>query len=321
MKAERLLAMLTILLNRKKISASSLARELEVSVRTIYRDAEALAEAGIPVFATSGRDGGFELVEGFKVDSQLLETGEIGRILAGLEGLAAVVPGQELSSTIEKFRLIGKKTEGTGVRVPENHIFIELTPSRREKKLIEAIEESINKRTAIRIRYADGAGNETLRVVEPEALVFIWSSWYAWGWCALRGDFRLFKVSRVLGAETAALARTGPKADLAARPWAREWETKPSERILFAAGRVALPRLGEFFDSSEISETNDGRVLVDSFFPLDEWVLSFVMSLPGAIEILKPESFREAVADRARNLARANLKAGEVAEYGVLEGH
>jgi len=63
MKAERLLAILTIFPNRKKISASALARELEVSLRTAYRDIDALAEAGIPVFATAGRTGRFELVK------------------------------------------------------------------------------------------------------------------------------------------------------------------------------------------------------------------------------------------------------------------
>lgn len=306
MKAERLLAILTILLNRKKISAAALSRELEVSVRTIYRDIEALSESGIPVFATYGRDGGFELVEGFTMDSQVLETGEVRQILAGLQSLSAVHSGPEIGNIIEKFSLILKKSESKGIKSPENHIFIELTPSKREKEIIGRIEDSIRSKGVLRVRYADGNGFETDREIECAALVFVWQSWYAWAWCRLRGDFRIFKVSRILEAERTEAERVGPVADLSARPWAREWESRPFERIVLTADRVARTRLGEFFDSEGISETSEGRITVSAFFPIDEWVTSFIMGLPGTVDILEPDSLRVAVRDRAEALIRRN---------------
>lgn len=299
MKAERLLAILNILLNRKKISASALARDLEVSIRTIYRDIEALAQAGIPVYATSGRDGGFELVEGFKMDSQLLETGEVSQILAGLQGISAVYPKPEMTGIIEKFSLILKKSGEHGLACPENHIFIELTPSQREKKILELVEESITKKTVLSIRYTDASGSETARSVEPAALVFVWHSWYAWAWCRLRKGFRMFKVSRILGAEKAAEARSGEEANLGDRPWMREWNYGPMEKVVLEADSVARTKLAEFFDPDCIAESGTGRYRVTAFLPVDEWIVAFIMGLPGQVDILGPEALRAAAAERA----------------------
>lgn len=306
MKAERLLAILTILLNRKKMSASALARDLEVSIRTIYRDVEALSEAGIPVYATPGRDGGFELVEGFTMDTQLLETGDINRILAGLQGLSAVYPGSEMTGIIEKFSLILKRSGEKGIPCPENHVFIELTPSRREKKTLEMIEETITKKGVLDIRYADANGSETDRAIEPAALVFVWQSWYAWAYCTLRSDFRIFKVSRILEAARSSKGRTGPEANLSDRPWQKNWDGASLEKIVLEADRVARTRLADFFDSDGISETGDGRLRVTAFLPVEEWVVSFIMGLPGSIDIHEPESLREAIAGRAGDLAARN---------------
>lgn len=68
MKINRLLAIITILLNRKKISAVELSKRFEVSIRTIYRDIEAINMAGIPVVSQSGNNGGFYIVDDYKIN-------------------------------------------------------------------------------------------------------------------------------------------------------------------------------------------------------------------------------------------------------------
>ena len=306
MKAERLLAILTILLNRKKVTASYLATRFGVSVRTIYRDVDALAGAGLPVFATQGRDGGFELVEGFTVSSQVLETGEIEQILTGLRSLKAVQPGPGLDTVIEKFSLALSESGKRGIRTPGGHLFIELTPSRREKRILAELDASIAKGSVLKIAYADAQGTETDRSIEPAALVFMWQSWYVWAWCRLRADFRLFKISRILKTRETGERREGPATDLQSHPWAREWESAPFERISFTADRIARARLGEFFDDECITELANGALRVDATLPVDEWVISFLMSLPGNVRILEPESMRRAILERSQAIARAN---------------
>ena len=76
MQISRLFEMLYILQDRGQITATELARRLEVSVRTVYRDAQALAEAGVPVYAQSGRGGGLRILPGYHLDRSLLSEGE-----------------------------------------------------------------------------------------------------------------------------------------------------------------------------------------------------------------------------------------------------
>jgi predicted DNA-binding transcriptional regulator YafY len=306
MKAERLLAILTILLNRKKVTASYLAARFGVSVRTIYRDVDALAGAGLPVFATQGRDGGFELVEGFTISSQVLETGEIEQILTGLRSLKAVQPGPGLDTVIEKFSLALSESGKRGIRTPGGHLFIEFTPSHREKRILAELDASITKRSVLKIAYADAQGTETDRSIEPAALVFMWQSWYVWAWCRLRADFRLFKISRILKTHETDERREAPTTDLQDHPWAREWESAPFEQVSLTADRIARARLGEFFDDECITELADGALRVDATLPVDEWVISFLMSLPGNVRILEPESMRRAILERSQAIARAN---------------
>lgn len=306
MKAERLLAILTLLLARKKVSASFLAKKLEVSVRTIYRDIDALASAGIPVFATNGRDGGFELVEGFRMDGQVLETGDIQHIIEGLNGLSGVYSGPALDSVTEKFKLLLARSGSHGIPCPENRIFIELTPSHREKRIIDLVNESIKNDTVLAIRYNGLNRAGTDREIEPLALVFVWQSWFTWAWCRLRGGFRIFRVSRITNAVEVKKRRTAPHIDLSERPWTREWESEPCERITFTAEKNALGRLLEYFDEENISERDDGTLLVSAEFPLEEWIVSWIMGLPGKTKIIEPEHLRMRVRERALSFLNEN---------------
>ncbi len=115
MKAERLLAILNILLTGKRVSSTELAKKLEVSVRTVYRDVEALSEAGFPVYATMGRDGGFGLIEGFRMTGQMFSTGELQRIISALDGLSGICPETEIENLRRKFIILLSESGAKGI--------------------------------------------------------------------------------------------------------------------------------------------------------------------------------------------------------------
>ncbi|MDR2897580.1 MAG: YafY family transcriptional regulator [Spirochaetaceae bacterium] len=307
MKAERLLAILTILLNREKVTAPYLAKRFEVSLRTIYRDLEALTQAGIPVYATPGRDGGIELVQGFRMDSQLLEPAEIQHMLAGLESIQHLVQGMEFEKITEKFSLMLKESRQRGIRSPENHIFIELAPSRREKGVIDMIQQSINGKGLLSIGYSDANGKVTERVTEPLALVYMWQSWFMYGYCQLRDDFRLFRILRITKPLLVPGVRRTPSTDISDRPWLKVWEgCVPPEHIVLTMDSIAKNRASELYDEDTLQPLPDGRFRVKLFFPIDEWLLSSIMALPGEVTVEEPESLKRTIVERAEEMARVN---------------
>jgi len=303
MKAERLLAILTTLLNRERVSAGELARRLEVSPRTILRDMDALAEAGLPVYASPGRDGGFSLVEGFRLDGQLLDTREIREILAGLEGLASAGRERSVATLIGKFSLCLRQSEEKGVRVPRNRTFVELTPSPRARQTVALIESCLARETCLEFSYVDANGTPTERTVEPHALVHVWEGWYLYAWCALRADWRLFKVSRIRHPRETSRPRAGPECDPEARPWRNAWSSEPMEAVSLVADGSLAGRLADFFGDDEITPDADGKVRIETELPVNEWSVSFILGLPGPVRVIRPETLRRAVRERAAAFA------------------
>ena len=84
MKIDRLVSIILMLLEKKRISARELAEMFEVSPRTIYRDMDAISRAGIPIRATSGVGGGFEIMPAYKIDKTVFSTADLSALLMGL---------------------------------------------------------------------------------------------------------------------------------------------------------------------------------------------------------------------------------------------
>jgi predicted DNA-binding transcriptional regulator YafY len=307
-KAERLFSILTLLLNNRKSTAPYLAKRFGVSVRTIYRDIEALALAGIPVFSTTGKDGGVELVEGFTIDKQLLETGEIQRILAALDGLSGVLPGTAVSDTAEKFRLLLTQSGQKGIPIKANHIFIELSPSSRDKAVIESLEKSINENTCLQMDYSDTEAQDSRRTIEPLGLIFYWQSWYLYAFCHLRKAFRMFRISRIMNLTASPAKRISPPVDLSSRPWTRQWETESEEEIVFRAAAKAKNRIRELFDWSDIAELASGDLEIKAYLPVNEWSLSLLIGLPEGVKIIRPAKMRNMLAKRAVAISSLNQR-------------
>ena len=185
MKMERLIGILSILLQREKVTAPELAEQFEVSRRTIQRDIESLCRAGIPIATAQGAGGGISIMEGYRVDRTVLTDPEMQAILAGLRSLDSV------SGTRRYAQLMEKLSAGTGELIDLSSWYKTTLPPK-----IELIQAAIEQHHTIRFNYFSPK-EESVRIVEPYYLVFHWSTWYVWGWCQMRKDFRLFKLNRM----------------------------------------------------------------------------------------------------------------------------
>ena len=298
MKMERLIGILSILLQRDKVTAPELAEQFEVSRRTIQRDIESLCQAGIPIATAQGTGGGISILEGYRVDRTVLTTPEMQAILAGLSSLDSV------SGTRRYAQLMEKLSAGSGGR--DSHILINLSSWYKTSlsPKIEAIHSAIRQHQAIRFTYFSPR-ETTVRTIEPYDLVFQWSSWYVWGWCQTRQDFRLFKLNRMadLVPDEPFTPRPSPPPDLSAE---RIFPAKYQVTVLFDP--ACRWRLVEEYGPDSFTIQPDGRLRFTWGFPDADSVLSWVLTFGEGAELMEPAELRQRVAALTATLARRYQK-------------
>ena len=298
MKMERLIGILSILLQRDKVTAPELAEQFEVSRRTIQRDIESLCQAGIPIATAQGTGGGISILKGYRVDRTVLTTPEMQAILAGLQSLDSV------SGTRRYAQLMEKLSAGSGSR--DSHILIDLSSWYKTSlsPKIEAIHSAIRQHLTIRFTYF--SPRETaVRTIEPYDLVFQWSSWYVWGWCQTRQDFRLFKLNRMtdLVPGEPFTPRPAPPPDLSAE---RIFPAKYQVTVLFDP--ACRWRLVEEYGPDSFTIQPDGRLRFTWGFPDADSVLSWILTFGEGAELMEPVELRLRLAALTATLVRRYQK-------------
>ena len=285
MKIDRLIGILSILLQQEKVTAPFLAEKFEVSRRTINRDIEDLCRAGIPIVTVQGAGGGIAIMSGYRMDRTLLSSSDMQAILAGLRSLDSV------SGTNRYAQLMEKLSVGASTLMPGGqHIFIDLSSWSKAviSPKIELIHGAIDCRRKISFTYFSPKG-ESRRLIAPYYLIFQWSSWYVWGYCEDRGDFRLFKLGRMAGLQMEGVfeKRPAPLPDLS------------QEKVFphrYQVKAIIDPeykwRLVEDYGPESFVTQEDGKLLFSFGFTDEKSVLCWVLSFQGGAEIVEPKDFR-----------------------------
>ena len=206
MKIDRLIGIIMILLDKKRIGARELANMFEVSPRTIYRDVDTISMAGIPVRSTPGAGGGFEIMQEYKIDKNVFSAADLSALLAGLSGLPNMISGNELANTLAKVKSFIPADSAKDIELQANRIFIDLSPwmgNGNIEPYLETIKSAMRESKLLSFDYADRYGNKTARSAEPYRLVLKSNHWYFQAYCRQRHDFRLFRLSRIANLQVA----------------------------------------------------------------------------------------------------------------------
>ena len=298
MKADRLIGILSILLQEEKTTAPELAEKFEVSRRTINRDIESLCKAGIPIRTSQGTGGGISIMDGYRMDRTILTSRDMQMILAGLRSLDSISGSRYYSQLMEKLQS-GSSTFISG----RDSILIDLSSWYKSSiaPKIEVIQSAIEKRNQLEFRYYAPSGEST-RAIEPYYLVFKWSSWYVWGWCTAREDFRLFKLNRMDD-----VAETNRRFDRRSVPL----PDLSNEKIFPGGIRVKALfapdmkwRLVEEFGPHCFSEADDGWLFFTADYTDMDNLVSWILTFGAKAEVLEPAEVR----DRIRHIAEAMEK-------------
>lgn len=308
MKTDRLLGILAVLLQHDKTTAPELARRFEVSRRTINRDMEDLCRAGIPVVATQGCGGGFSIADGYKIDKTLFTKDELQTVLAGLRGMDSVFDGSVLTGLLEKL------SGGERHVIAEDMIIIDLA-SHYQASLtpkIELIKNAVQTKHILSFRYCYEKG-EAERRIEPYRLLFKWSSWYVFGFCLDRQDWRLFRLNRLwnlqMKKETFA-SRNIPQEKLSFD----DYFTKSSIHLKAVFEESKKYRLIEEYGIDSFSTCKDHRLYFEHDFAGYENMREWIFSFGDRVSVLAPKELQDDRKKQAEHVLRMCRNDSEISE-------
>ena len=326
MQSDRLLAILLLLQARGRLSAATLAEELEVSTRTIYRDLDALSAAGVPVYAERGRNGGCALLPGFRTDVTGMTAAEAralfvfaGRGLPGGLGHDA-----ELKSALRKLLAAVPEPHRPAALRARERVVVDPTGWSREAEALPhltTVQEAVwsDRQLELGYRSSDSPAARIL-IVDPYGLVAKAGTWYLIA--AEDAEPRLFRVSRI---EHAALldrpAQRPPDLDLEAL-WLelrRRFDERGGEGLAVRV-RIRTDNIQRFLRMAagptiappeQLPEPNDdgggasdpGWTELRLRFRGEGPAVAFLLGFGGDVEVLQPASMRQAMFESARAIA------------------
>jgi predicted DNA-binding transcriptional regulator YafY len=294
MKENRYFQMVYLLLEKGSMTAPELAEHFEVSVRTIYRDIDILSAAGVPVYATQGKGGGISIQDHFVLKKSIFSEQEQTQILMALQGIR-IVEDENTRTLLSKLSSVFQRQNVNWLEID----FSSWTKSGAGKDNFQKLQSAIFNSRLVSFHYYSGKGEVIRRIVEPLKLVFKSTDWYLYGYCSTRKDFRFFKLTRIRNLEMTDDEYIRPIPDQIFVE-AEKFEMETVQVTLLFDKSMSF-RVYDKFDD-EVTENQDGSLLVETVMPNNELLLSYILSCGDKVEVISPQSIRDKIFERAKKI-------------------
>ena len=287
MKLNQLIGIISILLQKDKTTISELAEKFEVSYRTVIRDIEAINMAGIPIASERGKGGGVYIMSSYKIDRTVLSSEEMQFILTGLQSLDSVSGTNRYKQLMDKL-----SADSVSIIKSDDTVIIDLAGWDKTglSKKIEMIKAAMENNETISFRYCAPNGS-TEREIEPYHLIFQWSGWYVWGYCLLREDYRMFRLSRLTD-----LKNTDTKREK------RQVPEYVSDKLYHSPDEIKATvkfhnsvkwRLADDYENIDMNVNENGDITLNLTWSDTESFYRYIASFEDKAEIIAPEEYRK----------------------------
>ena len=296
MQESRLFKILYHLLDKGQATAPELAEKFEVSVRTIYRDIDALSGAGIPVYTETGRNGGIHLLNDFVLDKTILSETEKQEILAALQSIH-ITRNMDGSRTLQKLSALFQLHSENWLEVD----FSRWGNPGYDNETFELLRSAVIRRRNVKLRYAGSYEEIRERTEQPYKLVYKAKAWYLQAFCTEKQDWRVFKLNRILELEVLeeGFSQLNPPGPI---------ETFEGEypKVTLRFPKEMSYRVYDEFDKTQIQRQENGDLIVSANMPEDSWLIGFLLSFGTRVDILSPAHLKESVAEQAKLIYEKN---------------
>ncbi|MCS5347973.1 YafY family transcriptional regulator [Staphylococcus aureus] len=305
MKISRLISIILLLNERKRVSANELSELMEVSKRTIYRDVETINLAGIPVYSIPGVGGGFEIMENFKIDKNTFTENELASLLISnynfpdkLKNMDFYNTNLKIKSLIPKEKINIIDTQVAQFYMDSNH----WNEFRNIDDQVIKFKKAIQNNQVLKVKYINHLGNITEREVEPYQLILKAGQWYGYVYCNLRDDFRLLKLTRVMNIQDSdrKFIEKVYKDPLLSTD--RIFE-KLKMTIKLRVHESIVERLLDFCNYESFRQENNRHYVVDFPFIDNSYYYGLILSFGDKCEIIEPTEIRNKMKQIIKKIA------------------
>jgi len=296
MKIDRLLEMVYVLFEKKTVTAKELSNYFEVSQRTIYRDLETLSAAGIPIYTSKGKGGGIRLLDNYVMKKSMVSEKDQLEIISSLQGMESLnVPGVE--PVLKKLGVLFQRNDSKWIDVDFSH----WGSGEDEKEKFKKLKNAIIYKKRIHFDYYSTNGEKSERVIEPLQLIFKGQAWYIYGFCMVRDDYRMFRVTRIKNLNV--IAESFERC-LVEESQIYQTETGiPITMVLKIDPPMAF-RVYDEFEHGKIVKNGDGSFTVTKTLPENDWLYGYILSFGASAQVLQPMHLQSAI----RGILEKSLK-------------
>lgn len=293
MQESRLFRIVYYLLENGKATAPELAQKFEVSIRTIYRDIDAISSAGIPIYAAQGKGGGISILSDYTLEKSFFSEQEREQILMALQGIMATT-GKTSDELLTKLSGLFQMKFTKWIEVD----FSDWVQGKPQQNTFVLIKNAIFQKKVISFCYFNSKGNNSKRNALPICLVFKSKDWYLYAFCLLRNDYRFFKLTRIRQVEM--LSDTFTQDFTPIRIEKQIHIEKTITVKLKFDRRIAFRVYDEFTDN--ITEDTQGNLYVQVNLPDNEILYSYLLSFAEYVEVLEPQCIRKQIKKRLQKM-------------------
>lgn len=302
MKYTVMFKILTLLLNKRKMTAKEIARRYEISVRSVYRYVEEMIVCGVPIDVSRGRYGGLAIADTFRLPSGYFTREEFTATINALNAMSSQINDENLISAREKLES-KQKSEKRELSVCGNIIVDGGTwgDNKKFSEKMRVCEKAVNECFSLNIDYISRSGEHSKRVIDPYVLVFKQNVWYVYAFCHTKQNFRTFKIGRI---------RSAAFTD-------RTFEKKPFTRddidLNFYYTENELIDITLEIDKNSVADVEEwlgvdniepyGNALIATITqPNDNALVNKILSYGGAVKVLQPEALKNKIKTAAKNI-------------------
>lgn len=309
MKIERLLGILFYLINRKNVSANTLAEHFNVSRRTILRDIDILTLAGVPIYSQTGSKGGYSINPNYKLNEKIIDDANSEYILLALQSLKSVYGEKKVLETYEKVKHIYSNENNNSA------LNIDFSVVNENKSIISytsMLKEAVQHNKTVSFQYTNL--NSTTRTVKCNIIhvFYKWYSWYAFGYDLQKSDFRMFKVVRMRKLE---ISEEYFHNDYDVAKLLNDYEEKRDKDdicVTIEYSKVMETLINEYFHGDVVDMSKTSIIKKITIKENDFIMFSIILGFGEKIKVLSPLSYQQKIKEHLKNTLIKNYENSDI---------